>query len=198
MKNPERRCSGSGLIHRLRAARPSTMLRHGGGRASARNEAAVRRSMSSGLSVRWITCSSRSSVRRPFAGYDRGSRPQKGRARMTAEAKFSAAQGEEFVRLAMLVACAMTMALSAALAQPSTTRQQLPNPPPNKTPASMPKPELQGNQSALAKAGYNPGTTDRAWTPRSATALGRFQANRALPAPNGKVVRSVFSASGLQ
>ena len=101
------------------------------------------------------------------------------------------------MRLAMLVTCAMTMASSAALAQPSTTAPPAAQPAAGQDPTSMPKPELQRIQSALAKAGYDPGTTDGAWTPQSATALSQFQANRALPGTNGKVDHSVLSALGL-
>ena len=101
------------------------------------------------------------------------------------------------MRLAMLVTCAMIMASSAALAQPSTTAPPAAQPTAGQDPASMPKPELQRIQSALAKAGYDPGTTDGAWTPQSASALSQFQANRALPSTNGKVDHSVLSALGL-
>jgi peptidoglycan hydrolase-like protein with peptidoglycan-binding domain len=101
------------------------------------------------------------------------------------------------MRLAVLVICTMIMASSAALAQPSTTAPPAAQPATGQDPASMPKPDLQRIQSALAKAGYDPGTTDGAWTPQSATALSQFQANRALPSTNGKVDHSVLSALGL-
>ena len=101
------------------------------------------------------------------------------------------------MRFAMLVACSMSMTLTAALAQPSTTAPPAAQPAAGQDPTSMPKPELQRIQSALAKAGYDPGTTDGAWTPQSATALTQFQANRALPSTNGKVDHSVLSALGL-
>ena len=57
------------------------------------------------------------------------------------------------MRLAMLVTCAMIMASSAALAQPSTTAPPAAQPTAGQDPASMPKPELQRNPIRFGESG---------------------------------------------
>ena len=101
------------------------------------------------------------------------------------------------MRLAMLITCAMTMAFSAALAQPSTTAPPAAQPAAGQDPTSMPKPELQRIQSALAAPPKHPGTTDGAWTPQSATALSQFQANWGAAQDQWKGGSLVLSALGL-
>ena len=91
------------------------------------------------------------------------------------------------MKLAIAVTCAMIMASSAAVAQPSRTAPPATQPAAGQDPTSMPKPEYS-ESNRFGESRDDPGTTDGAWTPQSATALSQFQANRALP---GTMERSI-------
>lgn len=101
--------------------------------------------------------------------------------------------------LAVATLLGTVLAIAPAVAQPSTS-QSAGNPatsqPVGEDPHTMAKPEVERVQQALVKAGYQ-ADTNGVWSAGSEAALKEFQANRALPATNGRIDRSTLSALGL-